>query len=76
MDYKPYFHSLSFEENEIGEKHFIETEYDKVIPTPDNRHDAYCALCGFSTYPNCRKWCHNDEIWRKRNPEEGTAFKQ
>ena len=31
-------------------KHFTESEV---------RHKDICTLCGFSTYPECRKWCDN-----------------
>ncbi len=49
---------------------------DEVIPNPDNRHYVMCAYCGCHLYPDCRKWCQNDEWWRERNPEEGAAFKK
>ena len=76
MDFKVHFHHFSYEEDANGEKTILETERDEVIPNPDNRHDAFCAYCGFSTYPNCRKWCPNDAIWRERNPEAGATFKK
>lgn len=76
MDFKTEFRSFSYIEDEDGEKTVIERVHEEVIPNPDNRHNAFCAYCGFSTYPACRKWCPNDAIWREKNPEEGAAFKK
>ncbi len=29
----------------------------REYPEEGKRHDKLCVVCGFSTYPECRKWC-------------------
>lgn len=30
------------------------------------RHNVLCTICGFPTYPECRNWCQNEELDRKK----------
>lgn len=39
---------------------------------PDDRHSKFCSICGFSGYPECRKWCHNERFDREREAKQQT----
>ena len=45
--------------------YFKETEYEKEFPESEGRHSDLCVVCGWSTYPECRSWCHNEKLWLK-----------
>lgn len=41
-------------------------EYETNEEVPDlGRHDVLCNKCGWSTYPECKKWCRNARLDKK-----------
>jgi len=63
-------------EDKHGRKTMTESVRVEDIPNPDGRHDVICADCGWSSYPECRKWCQGEQWWREKHPEEAAAFKK
>lgn len=39
--------------------YFKETIYEKYVPEEGKRHKRLCEICGWSTYPECRKTCQH-----------------
>ncbi len=39
--------------------YFKEYTRTDIIPDEDVRDNIICTTCGFSTYPECKKTCHN-----------------
>ena len=52
-------HVNTYELTDMGFK-YIESR-DEEYPD-DGRHSDLCAVCGFPTYPECRKICPNEKI--------------
>lgn len=40
---------------------------ERDLPELNGRHRLLCAMCGWSTYPECREWCHNERIDREKD---------
>ncbi len=46
--------------------YFIEYECEEEFPETEGRHKPLCVVCGFPTYPECRKWCQHEGDKMKR----------
>ena len=55
------FNVSEFVEDENG-GHFIHYTREKDFPESEERHCDLCVVCGFPTYPECRKYCPNEQL--------------
>lgn len=53
--------------DEDGGTHFEVREVERAYPGEgQDRHSKLCEICGFSTYPECRKKCPNGDMNESR----------
>ena len=41
-------------------------EMEEEYPESAARHCELCTFCGFTAYPECRKWCPNEKLAAER----------
>lgn len=63
--------ALVFDEDRYGNITLHrEKRIEKIEYYAEDRHRELCNICISTNYPDCRKDCLNDQMWRKRNHAE------